>query len=157
EAHTLEPGDGHVSFNNVVWSPGGQRLAYLKLPEMPWNQETSIESRSLKDRSAVTTASFLEVASLYWIQDHSLIFSRLEADQRTCNLWQLRVDDRTGRATGGPQRLTNWTGVCAVEVGASADGKRVSFVKYSGQGSVYSAELRAGGRLLGTPVRLTMN
>jgi len=158
DARKLEEGAEHISFDSVVWSRDGQRLAYLKFRENHGNFETTIETRDLKGGALTAIASHDGILSLYWMPDGRLIFSQQESsNQNTCNLWQLRVDGRSGRVSGRPERLTNWTGICAGVIAASADGKRLAFGKYSGQSSIYVADLGSSGTLLRAPVRLTMN
>jgi hypothetical protein len=60
-----------------------------------------------------------------------------------------------GEAGAGPNASLSISR--AVGIAASADGKRLAFVKYSGQGSVYLADLGPNGTLLHAPVRLTLN
>jgi serine/threonine protein kinase/Tol biopolymer transport system component len=158
DARRLEDGAKHVSFDNVIWSPDGQRLAYLKFRDTPGDSETIIETRELKGDAPTKIASSELIWSLSWMRDDRLIFSRREgSDQRTCNLWQLRLDGRSGRESGKPERLTNWTGQCGVGIGVSADGKRLTFLREFGQGSVYVADIGPNGSLLRAPVRLTLS
>jgi len=78
-------------------------------------------------------------------------------NENSCNLWATRVDARTGEPRGQPKRLTNWAGFCMDTPSATADGKRLTFRKWSWQGSVYVADLQANGKRITTPRRLTLS
>jgi len=158
EARKLDEADEHASFYSVVWSPDGQKLSYVKFRETPGNFETAIETQDLKGGDPTIVASRNILQSLYWLPDGRLVFTQQSnSDTNTCDLWQLRVDGRTGRAGGEPGQLHNWTGFCAGAISASADGKRLIFQKYSGQSSVYVGDLAPSGTFLHAPVRLTLN
>jgi len=158
EARKLLEVDEHSGFDSVVWSPDGRRVAYLKLHETPQSVETTIESQDLAGGAPTTIISSSGLSSLVWLVDGRLIFARPEnSEQNTCNLWQLRVDSHGGRTNGEAERVTNLTGFCAGGIAASADGKRLTFQKFSLQGSVYVGDLGPNGTLVNAPVRLTLN
>jgi Tol biopolymer transport system component len=149
--------DEHSEYEHVVWSPDGLRFAYLKLRETPNNFQTSVETRDLSSGASSTIASIPGVTDLIWLPDGRLLLSQQESsDANTCNLWQIRLDLH-GRALRPPERLTNWSGFCAIGMTASTDGKRLSFQKASWKGSVYVAELGPNGTIRRAPERLTRN
>jgi serine/threonine protein kinase/Tol biopolymer transport system component len=158
QAHRVAETDEHSSFDSVVWSPDSRRIAYIQIRETPQNLVTNIEVRDLKGGAPATITSLPGLTGLLWLPDGRLIFSQEERpDQSSCNLWQLRVDARGNRRTKQPQRLTNWTGLCAGGLSVSADGRRLSLQKFSWQGSVYVADLGSNGTILHPPSRLTLS
>ena len=81
------------------------------------------------------------------------------AGNATFNLWEVpsRSVLRTGPAAGKPRRLTKWTGFTITDLSATADGKRLAFLKWSAQGDVYVASLKPGNAGIDTPRRLTLD
>jgi eukaryotic-like serine/threonine-protein kinase len=158
QARKVAEADEQSGLDKVHWSPSGQRLAYVKYRQMPDRIETSIETRDLEGGAPTTVISQQGPADLYWLPDGRIVFSRWEeADANTCNIWQTQIDPQNGRASGGAERLMNLAGFCASGLDATADGKRLTFQKYSAQGNVYVADLGRNGVLLGAPVRLTLS
>ena len=65
------------------------------------------------------------------------------------NYWTERLNPRTGQLIEEPTRLTNWAGAEINNSSVSSDGKRVAFLKSSGHGVAYLAELAPGaGKIL---------
>ena len=159
DARRVQEGKEHTSFESAIWSLDGKRLVYLRYHEALGNFTSTIETRDLKGGAPATLVTVPNVIlSARLMPDRRLIFSQQESpDPNACILWQVRLDERGERASGQPERLTNWTGFCPIALGASADGKRLSLIKDSWQGSVYVAELGPGANLLKAPVRLTLN
>src|SRR5205814_4554579 len=62
---------------------------------------------------------------------------------------------RTGQASGTPERLTDWAGFCMTELNGTADGKRLSFLKFSIPRIFYVADFDARALQLSAPSRLT--
>jgi len=163
DARRIEEGSEHVIFSDVSWSPNGQLLAYLKIRETSiGNFETTIETRGVQGsgtaKVVLQKGGYISYGGLVWMMDGRLIFSEQEgSDANTSNLWQLRVDGRSGRTSGEPQRLTNWTGSWADNISASTDNKRVTFLKNSRKGTVYVAELGSNAVVRRAPERFTLN
>ena len=98
----------------MVWSLDGQRLAYLKFRETPGNFETAIETRDLEGGAPIPIASRNGILSLYWMPDDRLIFSQQEA--RPKHLQPVATSEMPQwSGEWALERLTNWTGLCAVE------------------------------------------
>jgi len=159
EARRLEEGDEQTGFASAVWSPNSQRLVYLRYRETLGNFTTTIETRDSKGGGPTTLVTVRNaIWSVRLMPDWRLIYSQQNsADSSDCNLWQVRMDKRSERATNQPERLTNWTGFCPLALGATADGKRLSLIKDFWRGSVYVAELGLGATRAKPPVRLTLN
>jgi hypothetical protein len=74
-------------------------------------------------------------------------------DPTDTNLWEIKVDPRSGRPAGKPRQITNWSGFLLVGPNATADGKRLVFGRVNAQADVYVGDLEAGGTRLKTPPR----
>jgi eukaryotic-like serine/threonine-protein kinase len=147
---------------NFCWAPTGQRFAYIITRRRPDGEaDTLIESRDVdgKQRTTVILSNHELLTrggtGLYWLPDGRLIYSLAESppNQYDSNLWAISVDPVRGEARGEPTRLTNWTGFSAGSLNATADGKRLVFIKSHSQSSIYIAPL--GTNELGKAERLT--
>ena len=152
----LSLGSGE-KFEYVRWSPNGQRLAYMK--SSTGYDRVSLESCDLEGRQTTVMFSDRRLKDFGWLPDGRLVCVMLESppNQYDMNLWELRADPRTGKASGQPRRLTNWAGVTLVDLSHSADGKRLAFTNRRDQSDVYVGELEAGGTRLRNVRRLTMD
>jgi DNA-binding winged helix-turn-helix (wHTH) protein/Tol biopolymer transport system component len=143
----------------VMWSPDSQRIAYFKVHQAPDKSEVSIESRDLKGGQPTLILSDTRLQDFCWLHDGRVIYAEAEPppNETDCNLWQIRVDTRTGEPVDKPRRLTNWAGFHIGNLTATADGKRVAFLKATDHSNVYVGELQANGTHLKTPRRLTFD
>src|SRR5262249_20017682 len=66
-----------------------------------------------------------------------------------------RVDLATGKPVEELRRMTDWTGFCIGSMSSTADGKQLVFTKWTGEGSVYLADLQGGPSKISTPVLFT--
>jgi Tol biopolymer transport system component len=89
--------------------------------------------------------------------DGRILYSLNEPpNYKSGNLWEIRIDGRTGKATGEPRKLTQWAGFNIGGLAVTADGKRLTFRRGTYQNSVYVSELEANGRRIKPPRRLTL-
>jgi Tol biopolymer transport system component len=158
----LTESDWATGFTQVVWSPDGSRIAYLKVHETLVALECTIEDRDLQGGPAVSVmadANLCQDEAFWWAPDGRLIFSLPEPEprQNDSNLWEVRLDPRTGKPKSKAARLTNWFGFSFGSPTVSADGKRLAFLKGDFQSNVYVGELNAGGTNLTTPRRLNLD
>ena len=159
----IEQGSEGTGFSQIVWSPDGTRIAYLKSQAARGSFDCTIEDRDLQGESPVVVFSDARLCQnpqgFWWAPDGRLIFSLAEPspNENDSNLWQVSVDLRTGKLQDQPTRITNWPGFSFASPTGTADGKRLAFVKLNYQTNVYIAQLQAEGTKLTTPKRLTID
>src|SRR5204862_140282 len=87
-----------------------------------------------------------------------IFYSQLESSKEaSANIWEVGIDTSTWRASGVPQKLTNWAGFSLWDVTASADSKCVSFVRKNDQSDVYLGEVTANESRFRKRARLTLD
>ena len=159
----LAEGDQATGFMQVVWSPDGSRIAYLKVHQTFDDFECALEDRDLQGGPAVAVLTGANLCQnpqgFWWAPDGRLIFSLAEPspNQNDSNLWEVMLDPRTGKLEDKPARITNWVGFSFASPTGTADGKRLAFLKLNFQSNVYVAELERGGAKMTTPRRLTLD
>ncbi|MBV9296690.1 MAG: serine/threonine-protein kinase, partial [Acidobacteriaceae bacterium] len=139
------------------WSPDGQRLVFVKYQRTrdgyPFSMETSDPKGA--NRTVVLSSPKLYLRGVCWLPDGRILYSREESPgTNDYNLWQIGINAR-GTPTGQPKRITQWAGSIIGGLGASADGKRLVFLKRTSQDQIYLGELGAGGTRMNPPRRLT--
>jgi DNA-binding winged helix-turn-helix (wHTH) protein/Tol biopolymer transport system component len=161
EARKLFDAEEHSTFVGAEWSPDSQRLAYVKWHQSADRGELSIESRSLKDETPVRAISIpYDLSDWSWLPDGRMITSFPDPSDRranTCNLWETRVDKRTGQPLEVPRRMSCWSGFCVDEPSVSADGKQLTFRKTLVASSVSVANLETNGMFITAPSRITLS
>jgi eukaryotic-like serine/threonine-protein kinase len=128
------------------WSHDGERYAYILTDD----SGGTMLSRNIKGGPPATLfgpAEMEKMKDINWLLDGQVVYSLHESDAmgNTCNYWTMRLDLRTGRRLEQPRRLTNWAGFCMYGGSTTADGKRLAFLQAANHGTVYIADLLAGG------------
>jgi eukaryotic-like serine/threonine-protein kinase len=161
QARKLWEADENTGFEGTEWSPDGRRLSYALTHHVAGGIERAIESRDLTGGPA-TVAIPVSGWDWSWLPDGRMIHISGERGQAvtasdSCNFWAIPIDTRTGKPLDKPKRLTNWAGFCMDAPSPTADAKRLSFRRWSWQGSVYVADLEANGTRMTSPRHLTLN
>ena len=146
------------SVGDVFWSPDGARLLYGLLDWSGAQPLTRMESRDIKGGAPVTLLSDKQLRNILGTPDGRIVYVLHEGDENsdTCNYWLARMDFKTGRLAGEPKQLTHGAGYCMAATSATADGKRLVFLKQSNKCSVYVASLGPGAASITPPVHFTM-
>jgi len=153
----LALGENEV-LKDVKWSPDGQRLAYIKARRTAEAYQCSIETCDLKgtSRTVVLSSPDLALENLCWLPDRRIIYSRQESrGSNDEGLWQIGINDHTGMPIGTPKHIAHWPGSTFVSLAASADGKRLVFLRTAFQTQIHVGELDGGGTRIKAPRRLT--
>jgi len=146
------------SIGGLTWSPDGQRVIYVRTEGS--QDVADFVSGDLNGGPLTTVLPPFDAkwsSDLIWLPDGRLIYNLGErGSMYTCNLWQVRMNPRLTEFIGKPQRITNFTGICANPVNATSDSKRLVVNEWRPNTNVYVADLQAGGTRVTTPTRLTM-
>jgi DNA-binding winged helix-turn-helix (wHTH) protein/Tol biopolymer transport system component len=144
----------------TAWSPDGQRIAYGRFHRRPDKLECSIESRDLKGSQPTVIVSSPRVCDAHfsWFPSGRFVYVSGEPEEVRGggNLWEVRVDAKTGKPVSKPRRITNWVETGLLGLGGTSDGKQLSVGRETDQAHVYVGELEAGGRRLKNPHPLTL-
>jgi len=144
-----------------AWSPDSRILAYGRVTYFPnWNdEELQVESHVLgSDKNQVVLKDRQLAGGLAWLSDGRLVFTLGEAppSQGDTNVWSLPMDLRTGLPNGERLRITNGPDHKPV-MDASADGKKLLFLRTNIQPAVYVSEIDKKTKTVSRPERLTLD
>jgi len=142
----------------LAWSPDGKQLAYVKQEYKMgsfWGFDTQLEVLNLASNRSEVLESHVGPA-LAWTPDGRIIYVLGEPppNQSDSNLWAVRVNARTMRLLGTPERITNGNGLVA-SISESANGRRLAILRRTLQPNVYITQLQDHGTRLTTPQLLT--
>ena len=150
-------------FNALAWSPTGAQIAYSRGSfSFDHDLKAGIEVLDIRghrvtrvELQPTTTLSQQVSGPLTWTSDGNLIYALAEPyRQADSNLWRVELDQRA-RPVGTPLRLTSDSG-SVLSISASADGKRIIYLRGVPQPDVYVAQIERSGRIT-EPERLTMD
>jgi len=139
--------------------PDSQRISYLSTGE----SGTSLLASDIQGGPVATLlppSDPKKMGDFLFLPDGRLLYSDLSPEYITAfdtsvNYWMERLNLRNGDLVDKPRRLTNWAGSWITNSSVSTDGKRVAFLKSSGHGSGYLAELEASGTRIVNSRRFT--
>jgi serine/threonine protein kinase len=154
--------DNEDSLTLPRWSPDGRLLAYVRKNKA--YTHISVEVRHIDGSLAAVIVSDPRLTvpgfwpEMCWLHDWRMVFAlRAPRDDKKAELWVIRIEPATGRATGKAAQLTHWDGPAPESMNATLDGKTISLVKMNVQLSAYVGELSNQGRSLQNGRRLTLD
>jgi Tol biopolymer transport system component len=156
--HKILTAENEYSFRGIAWSPAGNRIAYSYARQQGEHMDVSVQSCDLSGTTKTTILHDNRLNALTWIPSGRFIYSRTaENAAQADNLWELRVDDKNGIPQGKARPLTNWSGFSIRSLSATADGKRLAFLRRTSHDSVFVGDLGSNGSRLVNPHRLTID
>jgi DNA-binding winged helix-turn-helix (wHTH) protein/Tol biopolymer transport system component len=151
--------------SRLAWSPGGNRIAYLRsfaapFPDPTMDNRYALETVDIHDgtRRLLKESAQLRPA-ICWSADGRLIYAYRDdaaGDGGDVGIWAVPVDGRSGAAEGSPRQLTKGLGR-VVGMSATADGKRLAVWRSRNRPAVFIADFDPGIRHFKTPRRLTLD
>jgi DNA-binding winged helix-turn-helix (wHTH) protein/Tol biopolymer transport system component len=152
---SFENGD---SVGSIQWSPEGRRLACLRVQYGANGKEAAVLTCDLDGENSTTVINNPRLIDFCWLHDGRIVYSQGEpAPTGNCNLWQIRVNSRTGKPHGEPLRITNWAGSFISGLEATADGRRIVCGRQECRAHIYLGELQARSGSLKGLRRLTLD
>ena len=160
EVHKEVDSSGSV-YGVPVWSPDSRILAFLCVIYFPnWNDEdVQIETHVIgSGQNQIVVKERQLSGGLTWLADGRLFFSLAEPPPANgdTNVWAMPLDPKTGLTSGERVRITNGPDHKPV-MGASADGKKLLFMRTNIQPAVYVAQIDKKTKTVGWPERLTLD
>ena len=148
----------------VAWSPTGQHLAYIEnhfvAGPVPVQPTHSLRIIGPNGEGATVVLDDPRIGeALWWAPDGRILFSYREdpaSSQDNYGVYSIRVDERTGKATGPPQPITQAEGRIRGMSG-TADGKRLVLWRSNAAWQVFIASLDAASHQWKEPRRLTLD
>ena len=153
-------GDTGEIFGQLVWSPDGSRFAFTRYVYRPGYRDGDV-SLGICDPATNRVDFVLSTRRLgetvAWTADGRLVYSLSEPapNQRDSNLWVQQVDPRAGKLIGEAKPLTSGPDV-KTGLSFTADGKRLTFLRRSGEPHLYISQVAPGLDHLTAPRRLSL-
>jgi DNA-binding winged helix-turn-helix (wHTH) protein/Tol biopolymer transport system component len=149
----------------VVWSPGGQRIAYIER-HFATGPDPAEQTFSLETINADGSGSTLVLdddprigMAIWWAADGRILYAYREgpgSERDNYGVNSIQVDERTGQAIGQPQSITNAEG--KIEgLSATSNGDRLVMWRTNHQPQAFIAEFDAVSSRWKTPRRLTLD
>jgi len=134
------------SFSDLVWAPGGRRLAYIYFSHRSEAREFFVRSCDLAGKNVTTSVRDLRLDSFAWTVPGRLIYSRTTDPGGTDSdkLFEVTVDEN-GVPRGQPRTLTDWSGFAAYNFSITSDGRHMAFLRGGAHIKMYVAEMATDG------------
>jgi serine/threonine protein kinase/DNA-binding winged helix-turn-helix (wHTH) protein len=139
------------------WARDGRHFLYVDGDKDSFTVfSADSDSSARTPLSSWTNDGLLQVT---WLRDGRVLYVNKESldSDKTCSLWQQRVDPGTGRAQERPARIINWDEFCPYGLTASADAKRVAFIRTQNESTIGIGDLTAIGRKSFATVPFTLS
>jgi eukaryotic-like serine/threonine-protein kinase len=150
--HKILAAGDNSGIETASWSPAGNRFAYFRRHREGDKTIVSVKSCDLNGANETTILTDDQVADFVWVVPARFIYLREDG-----NLWASTVDARTGVPQEKPRQLTDWPGFLVFGLGATRDGKHLTFVRSTTHSSVVIGDLANNGTRLLNPRRLTLD
>jgi len=139
--------------------PGTRRISYLATGD----SGSSLLARGMDEGPAtllLPPSALKKIGDFSFLPDGRLLYSDPALEYATAfdtpvNFWIERLHPHGGRLIEAPRRLTNWAGWRITNSSVSTDGKRIAFLKSSGRGLAYLADLDSSGTRIVDPRRFS--
>jgi DNA-binding winged helix-turn-helix (wHTH) protein/Tol biopolymer transport system component len=146
--------------DNLAWSPTGQHLAYIESHgvEAPSPVGPTHTLRIVDPNGEGATVALDDPrigVAIWWAPDGRILFSYRD-DHGNDGVYSIRLDERTGKAPGPPQPITQAEGNIG-GISGTADGKRLVLWRTKAAPQVFITSLDTASHQWKEPRRLTLD
>jgi DNA-binding winged helix-turn-helix (wHTH) protein/Tol biopolymer transport system component len=146
-----------------VWSPYGQRVAYVERHDVaapPAKPFISIRTTKADGTASTVVLDDPRIGpALWWLPDGRILYAYREdpaPEGNNYGIYSIQVDEGTGRVIGKPRQITNAEGVPS-GISATSDGKRLVVLRENTSVQAFITELNPISRKWTAPRRLTLD
>ena len=158
------PGYSSSSILSPAWSPDSRRIACIEHHRgaalAPLAALSSLWTRDANGGDfQVILKDTLLGSALSWAPDWRILFAsraNIGGERDDEEIHAIRMDERTGKATGQPQLVTSGVGTIG-GITVSSNGKRLVLWRNNTQEQAFITDFDAGARKWKTPQRLTLD
>jgi serine/threonine protein kinase/Tol biopolymer transport system component len=161
EPHRIAEFDAGDVVASPAWSPGEERLAYIRFRSEHDKQEAVIETCDLQGGHRTLVLSEPRLIghtgpAVFWLPDGRILYPLQDPFPYTdSSFWSVATDPESGKPIGSPVRLAN-VAPDVDDFRTSADGKRFTYVSKARGDAVYIGNLQLGAKAF-NPRRLTLD
>jgi serine/threonine protein kinase len=159
--HKILTAENQAIFKGIAWSPTGSRLAFATYRRDKGGNHTDIiiQSCNLGGANKTTILQDNHSNAFTWLSAGRFVYSRNTevGSPESDNLWELKVDGKSGIPQGKARQLTDWSGFSVDSFSATADGKQLAFLRGNDHASVFVGDLADKGSRLVNSRRLTLD
>ena len=157
--HKIYTAENRATIYSIVWSPTGNRIAYLYRRVTGDHTQIMVESCDQSGEATTTILQDSHLRAITWTPSGRFIYSRNEerGSSESDNLWELQVNAKNGTAQGKGRRLTDWSGFAVHSFSTTADGKQLAFRRGNSHASVFVGDLAGKESRLVNTRRLTLD
>jgi Tol biopolymer transport system component len=143
------------SISRALWSPDGDRIAFLRRAQTGSVQKVTLESVPVSGGARTTLFSDPNLNDFGWLTDGRIVYTIENSMQSTCNLFVAAADRKGTEPLQKSERRTRWLGGCAEGISPTRDGTSVSVLQKDAREAVYVADLDSLTNRISSPVPLT--
>jgi Tol biopolymer transport system component/tRNA A-37 threonylcarbamoyl transferase component Bud32 len=152
EPRRMATAPARTRYARLTWATDNDRLVVSGWKQTADGNIGFIETRGVLDHAVHTLvegSDFTESveAGLWGAPKGRILYCRAEAapHQTDSNLWEVRINERTGDRSGKPRRLTDWAGTAVRAPSVTYNGSRLVVLKSHTRTDVMVATIGAPG------------
>jgi serine/threonine protein kinase/Tol biopolymer transport system component len=144
--HKVLTAESQATIYSTNWSPAGNRLAYLLRSNKGDRIQIMVQSCDLSGAGINTILLDNHLRAFTWTPSGRFIYSRNSetGSAQSDNLWELKLDAKSGIPQGKSRQLTDWSGFSVHSFSVTSDGRQLAFLRGNDHASVFVGDLIPG-------------
>jgi serine/threonine protein kinase/Tol biopolymer transport system component len=157
--HKILTAENEATILGIAWSAAGNRLAYRYRRNKGDRTDIMVQSCDLNGGDRTTILLDNHLTAFTWTLSGRFIYSRNSENgsAESDNLWELKIDEKSGIPHGKAHKLTDWSGFSVYSFSGTADSKQLAFLRGNDHASVFVGDLAGKEIPLLNSRRLTLD